>query len=152
MKQKLIILLTILLTVFSCKVKEKPVFVRVDSIKVLESSKQSIVLTAEAVFSNPNDVGGTLKTDGIKVFVNGNEMTTITSDSFDVPARAEFSIPLKAQVPVDRLISDKSLGGLLGSLLSKTIKVQYKGPIVYKALGFSYTYQLDKTDTVKLKF
>lgn len=151
-KKKTIILSTILLMVIGCKVKEKPKFLRVENIQVLESNSKNITLTADAVFLNPNDIGGTLKTDGIKVFINNTEMATISSESFDVPAREKFSTPLKTKIPLNRIVTDKSLEGLLGSIISKKIKVQYKGDIIYKAFGFSYTYGIDKTDTVKLKY
>lgn len=149
--KKVIILSTILLTVFSCKVKEKPEFLRVENIKVLESTANSVTLTADAFFINPNDIGGELKSDGIKVFVNNNEMATVSSESFKVPAKKEFSIPLKAVIPSDSIFSNKNIGDLIGSLFSKKMKVQYKGDIKYKTLGFTYTYEVDKTEDVKIK-
>jgi len=149
--KNLIILSTILITFIGCKVKEKPVFVRLDNIKVDESTSKFITLTADAYFMNPNDIKGGLKTDAIKVYVNDNEMATVTTESFKVPARKEFSIPLRAEVSTDSLFSNKSLGGLLGSLISQKMKVQYKGQIKYKVLGFSHTYDVDKTENVKIK-
>lgn len=152
MKPKLLIILsTIFLLIFSCNIKEKPEFLRVENIKVLESTSNHVTLTADALFLNPNDIGGELKTDEIKVFVNNNEMATVSTKSFKVPAKNEFSIPLKANIPTDSIFSNKNIGGLIGSLFSKTIKVQYKGDIVYKVLGFSYTYNIDKTENVKIK-
>ncbi len=149
--KKVIILSTILLTIISCKVKEKPEFLRVENIKVLESTANSVTLTADAFFINPNDIGGELRSDGIKVFVNDNEMATVTTESFEVPAKNEFSIPLKAVIPADSIFSGKNIGGLIGSLFSKKMKVQYKGDIKYKTLGFTYTYEVDKTEDVKIK-
>lgn len=149
--KRIIILSTILITFISCSVKEKPEFLRVDNIKVLESTSKYLVLTADAFFLNPNDIGGDLKSDGIKVFVNDNEMATVSSESFKVPANKEFSIPLKASIPADSIFSNKNIGGLIGSLFSKKLKVQYKGNIKYKALGFTYTYEVDKTENVKIK-
>ncbi len=149
--KKLIILSTILLTVFSCKVKEKPEFLRVENIKVLESTANSVTLTADAFFMNPNEIGGELKSDGIKVFVNDNEMATVSSENFKVPAKKEFSIPLKAVIPADSIFSNKNIGDLIGSLFSKKMKVQYKGTIKYKTLGFTSTYEVDKTEDVKIK-
>jgi len=150
--KKLIILSTLVVTFISCSVKEKPEFLRVENIKVLESTSKTITLTADALFMNPNDIGGELKTDGIKVIVNGNEMASVSTESFKVPAKKEFSIPLRADVPTDSLFSDKSLSGLLGSLFSQKLKVQYKGDIKYKVLGFSHTYAVDETEDVKIKF
>lgn len=149
--QKLIILSTIILAFLNCSVKEKPVFLNVENIKVVESTSKHVTVTADALFLNPNDIGGALKTDEIKVFVNDNEMASVSTKSFNVPAKKEFSIPLKAHIPTDSIFSNKNLGGLLGSLFSKKIKVQYKGDIVYKVFGFSYTYNIDKTENVKIK-
>ena len=150
--RKLIILSTICLVFLSCSVNEKPQFVGVKNIKVLESTSKHITFTADALFINPNDIGGELQTDEIKVLVNDNEMASVSTESFKVPAIKEFSIPLKTNVPIDSIISNKSIGGLIGSLFSNKVKVQYKGDIKYKVLGFSYTYNIDQTEEVKIKF
>lgn len=150
--KKLIILSTLIITFISCSVNEKPEFLRVENIKVLESTSKTITLTADALFMNPNDIKGELKTDEIKVFINDNEMASVSTESFKVPAKKEFSIPLKAIVPTDSLFSDKSLSGLLGSFFSKKMKVQYIGDIKYKVFGFSHTYAVDETEEVKIKF
>ncbi|WOD43660.1 hypothetical protein [Hwangdonia lutea] len=147
----LIILSTMCFVLSGCNVKEKPVFLNVENVKVVESTSKYITITADALFINPNDIGGALKTDEIKVFINDNEMATVSTESFNVPAKKKFSIPLKANVPTDSIFSHKNLGGLLGSLLSKQLKVQYKGDIIYKVFGFSYTYNIDKTEHVKIK-
>lgn len=149
--KRLLILSTICLVFFNCSVKEKPQFIGVENIQVLESTSEYVTLTADALFINPNDIGGKLKTDEIKIFVNNNEMGTVSTESFKVPAKTEFSIPLKANIPTDSIFSNKSIGGLIGSLFSKKVKVQYKGDIKYKALGFSYTYNIDKTEDLKIK-
>lgn len=151
MKQ-LIILSTILITFFSCSVNEKPEFLGIENIEVLESNSKYVTFTADALFLNPNDIGGELQTDEIKVFVNDNEMGTISTKSFKVPAKKEFSIPLNTNIPTDSLFSNKNISGLIGSLFSKKIKVQYTGDIKYKVLGFSYTYDIDKTEDLKIKF
>ena len=149
MKQILIFFLLTAIT--SCSIKEKPEFIRVENIKVSESNPKVITLTADALFKNPNDVGGALKSDGIKVYINNNEMATISAEKFDVPAREEFRIPLKALIPTDSLLSNNSLSGLLGSIFSKKMKVQYKGEIKYKVFGFSHAYNVDETEEVKIK-
>lgn len=150
--KKLIILSTICLTLFGCSVNEKPQFIGVKNIKVLESTSKYVTFTADALFINPNDIGGELQTDEIKVFVNDNEMASVSTESFEVPAKKEFSIPLKTNIPTDSIFSNKSIGGLIGSLFSKKVKVQYIGEIKYKVLGFSHYYNIDQTENVKIKF
>tara|TARA_R100001369_G_scaffold65446_1_gene92626 strand:- start:23825 stop:24265 length:441 start_codon:yes stop_codon:yes gene_type:complete len=138
--------------VFNCSITEQPEFVRLDNIKVIDSNSKNITLSADALFLNKNDVGGTLKTDDIKVYINDTEVATIVSDEFDVPRKKNFTIPLTVAVATESLIDKKSLGGLLSGLISQRLKVQYKGDIKYKVLGYSSTYTVDETQEVKIKF
>jgi len=148
---KSIILLTLILTFYSCSVKDKPEFQKIENIQIKESSREFITLTANAYFKNPNIVGGMLATDGISIFVNDVLMAKVSSKPFKVPAKKEFNIPLEAQIPTQRIIDKKNIGGLLNSLLNQKIKVKYKGIIDYKVLGFSDTYDVDRTEEVKIK-
>lgn len=150
--RRFIILLTITIIFLRCTVKEKPVFLTVENIEVVESNAKVITLSGDALFINPNDIGGELKTDEIKIFVNDNEIGYVSAESFKVPVKKEFSIPITSSVPIDSLLSNKSLGGLIGSLFSKQVKVQYKGDIIYKTFGFSYRYHIDETENVNIKF
>ncbi len=149
--KKSLILLTVFTTISSCKVKEKPEFIGVNKIKIVESNRQFITLKANALFKNPNSIGGELQTDEIKVMINGNALATVSSEAFKVPAKNEFTIPLTAKIETKELIRDKNLSGLLGSLFSQKLEVQYIGDIKYKVLGFSHTYSIDKTESVKIK-
>ena len=66
-----------------------------------------------------------------------------------------FTIPLEVTLSTEDIIKKEKgglIGGVLNSILSKTIKVQYKGNITYKALGFSYDYPIDIVQDVKIKF
>ena len=135
----------------SCTVNEAPEFIGLDNIEIRDASGKFINVTADAHFKNPNSIGGKLKTKGIKIYVNDVEMATIVSEEFEVPSKADFKIPLMADIPTDSLFSDKSIGGLLGSLFSESLKVRYKGDIKYKVFGFSYTYPIDQTENVKIK-
>ena len=146
------LLLTLFLTILSCSVSEKPQFIAIENVRVTESASKQITVVANARFNNPNDIKGELKTDDLVVFVNDNELAHVSSKSFKVPANQEFSIPLTAKIPTDSLYSDKNLSGLLGSLLTKKIKVQYKGDINYKVFGFSHSYTIDKSEQITLDF
>lgn len=150
--KKFFILLSIAFTLTSCSVKEKPEFVSVNNVKVLETTSQFITLQANAIFKNPNHVGGNLKADDIKIIVNGSEVATVSSESFKVPVDDEFTVPLTAKIETKKLISDKNLSSLLGSLLGQKLNVQYKGVITYKLLGISYDYDVDYAKDVKIKF
>ena len=130
--KKVLFLLTILTCFFNCTVNETPEFIGVNTIKVEDSNSKFITLKAEAEFLNPNDIGGSLKTDDLKVIINNNEISSVTTESFDVPAKDKFTIPLRAKIPTDSLFSDKNLSSILGSLLTKNMKVQYNQYVFYQ--------------------
>ena len=140
-----------IIVLISCTVNEAPEFIGIKNIKVVESSKTFMTIKGEGLFKNPNDIGGKLQADEIIVYVNGNEMATVTSDSFNVPAKEEFTIPLKVNIPTDSIFSNKNIGGLIGSLFSQKIEVKYQGKIKYKVFGFSHSYTVDETENIKIK-
>lgn len=137
---------------FNCSFTKEPEFVGLENIEVIDSNSKSITLKADASFLNKNDVGGTLKTDDLKVYINEIEVASMISDEFDVPKRKNFTIPLTVKVDTEKLVDKKSLGGLLGSLISQSLKVHYKGEIKYKVMGYSSTYTVDEIQDVKIKF
>ncbi|MGY0408086.1 MAG: hypothetical protein ACWIPJ_07000 [Polaribacter sp.] len=126
-----------------------------DHIKVVSYAKDTIRLKADAFFENTNDVGGKIKTDNLKVFINGEEVAEIFSEDFRVPAKATFSVPLQAAIPVKKIFNSQKNGileGLIRSVLNKKIKVQFKGNLNYVVLGFQRDFLIDKTEEVKIKF
>ncbi|MBU2951643.1 LEA type 2 family protein [Tamlana agarivorans] len=149
--KKLIILSTILLALISCAVREQPEFLGVEHIKIEEYSKKQITINAKALFKNPNNIGGKLITNDLIVYVNDNKVATVKAATFDVPAKKDFTIPLTTTIPTDSLLKGRNLTSIIGSLLTKDLKVQYIGNIEYKVLGFSKTYNIDKTEHIKIK-
>ena len=140
---------------FSCSVTKKPVFIKVDNVKIVSFSSDTIRLKADAFFENPNDVSGKISTDEIKVIVNGTELAQVSSDEFKVPARKEFTIPLNVVIPSKKVFDNNKNGifsGLINSFLNKSIKVQFIGDLTYKVFGYSNKYSIDKTEQIKIKF
>ncbi|AXG70926.1 hypothetical protein KORDIASMS9_03181 [Kordia sp. SMS9] len=152
MKKRIII--PMLLLIISCNVREKPLFVKVDNMKVVSSTLENIVLTADAFFINKNDIGGSLESKNIDILINNVKVAQMSSELFEVPAGEEFTIPLKVVIPTKKVFDNNEngvLGGILNSILNKKINVQYKGIITYTKLGFSYDYEVNTTQEVKIK-
>ena len=151
--KKFAILLLIFLTT-SCAIKQKPEFIKIDTIQVVEANSRTLTLKADALFKNPNSVGGRLNTKGISVFVNDILMGVISAKEFKVPRKDNFKVPLQIQVNTKDLFSKDAnglLGGLLNSVLNRTLKVKYEGIIQFKALSFSYNYPINTTELIKIK-
>ncbi|WP_299671023.1 hypothetical protein [uncultured Polaribacter sp.] len=139
----------------SCSVQKEPIFIKVDNITIVSYAADTIKLKADAFFENPNDVGGKISTDEIKVLVNGAEVAQVFSDEFKVPARDEFSIPLIAHIPTKNLLTsnkDGLLGGLINSLITNKVNVRIKGNLEYIVFGFKKEFLIDKTQELKIKF
>ncbi len=152
--KNLIYFVSIFLFISACSVKKKPIFIKVDDVKVVSVKVDTIRLVANAYFKNENVVGGKIATDEIKVIVNGTEMAKVSSEEFKVPANKEFAVPLNVMIPTKKVFENNKggiLGGLLNSVLNKSVKVQFKGDIKYKVLGFSNTYSINKTKDIKIK-
>ena len=141
------------LLISSCAVNKKPIFIKVDDVKIVSASSDTIRLKAAAFFENPNSVGGIISTDEIQIIVNGVSIATVSVDEFKVPSRAVFSVPLTAVIPTKKVFQNNKngiLGGLINSLLKKSIKLRFKGNLKYKVFGFSNTYPIDKVQEIKL--
>ena len=141
------------LLISSCAVNKKPIFIKVDDVKIVSASSDTILLKAAAFFEKPNRVGGIISTDEIQIIVNGASIATVSVDEFKVPSRAVFSVPLTAVIPTKKVFQNNKngiLGGLINSLLKKSIKLRFKGNLKYKVFGFSNTYPIDKVQEIKL--
>lgn len=139
----------------SCNINEKPVFIKIDNLQLISFKRDTIRLKANAFFKNPNDVGGKIATDEIKVIINDIEVAQVSSDEFKVPARNEFTVPLNVAIPAKKVFDNNKngfLGGLLSSVLKKSVKVKFKGDLKYKVFGYSSNYPVDITQDVKIKF
>ena len=72
--KKLMLISVFFSLLLNCTVTEKPEFIGVENIKVVDSNIKTITLSADANFTNLNDVGGTLKTDDLRVYINDTEV------------------------------------------------------------------------------
>ena len=152
MKNKLYFLVLVLV-LSSRSLQKEPVFIKVDNLKVLSIAADIIKLKAIAFFENPNNVGGSISTDEIKIYVNDTEVAQVFSEKFKVPAKDNFSIPMTAYIPTKNILSSNKngvLGGLLNSLLIKKVKVRIKGNLHFSVFGFKKEFLVDKTQEIKL--
>ena len=67
---KKVTLLLFIIASTSCGVKQKPTFIKVDNIKLITASSTKVILSANALFNNPNLIGGRLNTDGVMVILD----------------------------------------------------------------------------------
>jgi len=150
MKQIAILLFIYSITT-SC-VSKKIEYQNVENIKILKLDSKEITLSADAIFNNPNILGGKVTPENIIVYIDEKEITTVKSKEFKVPAVKEFAVPLEVTIPFNKIPGNEN-GGLLGAVLgsfSKTHKVTFKGNLNYRVVGLKSTYKIDHTEELKL--
>jgi hypothetical protein len=137
-----------------CTVKEKPEFIGVKSIGIAKASLDTINLKASAIFSNGNDLGGTLLTDEVMVFVDSIYVGSVSSEAFKVPPRAEFTVPLLIKFPTSKLLEDGNnslFSVILKQVLNNKVIVRFKGILTYKLAGFSFDYPIDHSEEIRIE-
>jgi len=152
--RKIILIVIIFAISLSCKLNKKPEFLRVNKIDVVSADLDKVVLKADAVFINHNNVGGKLQTDNIDVFIDENLIAKVSSEAFKVPSKEEFTIPLSVDFDTSKLL-DSQNNGLLGALvkqfLNKEVTVRFKGELTYIVAGFKASYPIDHTEDIQIK-
>lgn len=153
MLRKTCYLLLILFTI-ACSGPQEPIFKKVDNIRSTSVSTKKVTITADAIYHNPNSLGGELSGIDIEVEVNGVNAAKIVQDvAIDVPANSEFIIPLTFDAaPKDIFENDKNgvIGGILNAALSRKVDVHYRGEVQMKIAGIPYTLPIDYEEEVKL--
>ncbi len=148
--RKILLLSTFIILFTNCNIKEKPEFIKVEKIEITNASAKIITLNINAIFNNPNDIGGSLNCENIVILINDVALGKISSEDFKVPAHKEFKVPLEVTINTKEILGSNSISGILNSFVKKTIKVQYKGDIIYRLVGSSFKYHIDTTENVKL--
>jgi len=146
--------IVLLLVCNSCKLNKKPEFLRIENIVVVKANFNNIELKANAIFENPNSLGGTLWTDDIKVFVDEKFIATVVAEEFKVPSKKEFTIPLTVQFSASEIIEankENLLSSILKQVLDKKVLVNFKGNLGYKVAGFTSNYIIDHTEEITIK-
>lgn len=148
MKQ-ITLLIGLFLFLNSCSTKQIE-YQNLENLQILSVNSKDITLSADAVFKNPNILGGKVIPENIIVYIDDKEITTVKTSEFKVPAKKEFSVPLEVTIPFDKLSSG---GGLLGAVLNtlgKTHQVTFKGVLNYRVAGFKSSYIINHTEELKL--
>jgi LEA14-like dessication related protein len=128
---------------FSCVPKEEVVFKGVKNISVESDQENQPVLTAEALFYNPNSVRMKLKEIYVDVMVNGKPSAQVRQQfKLSIPAKSDFSVPVTAQLSLKELGLLDTIVNLLGG---KKYDIQYAGYVRIAVHGVTikvpFTYQ-----------
>lgn len=149
-----ILLISFLIIFTSCTVTEKPEFIKVNSVQIVETTVKDFTIEAKILFFNKNSIGGTLQANDVHIFIDSLDVAILQSEPFKVPKKDQFEVPFRATLSFKKVFDDHKqnlLGNIMNMILRKKVLVQYKGEITYKSGVFSYDYPLDYQQNMSIQ-
>jgi len=140
--------------IFSCTFTEQPTFIKIKNVRVQSAKLSKVVINADALFENLNDIGGNLELNKLEVFANGIKVSNISTKKFKVPIKDKFSIPIKVSFSPKQVFDDHKKGfpaNIFNSIKNKKVTILYKGVITYSLGDFSYDYNINYSQSIVLK-
>lgn len=138
MKHALVFCFAILLFLTSKAEDKEPYLVKTKDFHVEDFSLQQIGLGITAVIYNPYNVKVKVDEILIDVFIGDKKLGTIleAADEVKIKKESAFDLPLKINVKTASTVSKLFTEGSKMVLMGQKIKVDYKGYVKVKALGF----------------
>jgi LEA14-like dessication related protein len=140
MKQHLLLLLSIIfIAIAPAHAEDKePYLVKTKDFHVNDFSLREISLGITAVIYNPYKVKVKIEEILIDVFIGDKKLGTITeaAEEVKIPKENAFDLPVNINVKTGPTVTKFFTEGTKMVLLGQKIKVDYKGYIKVKALGF----------------
>ena len=142
------------LSISSCQVSEEPDFMRIGESKIVKLNKDVVIISSNAHFYNPNDIGCDIVATNIDVAVNGTPVGDVKqTGSIALEANQNFLIPLSINFPPSTFFKDR-LGLIniaLGSIQDKMIEVQYSGTVTLSKLGVEFEIEVEGKEDVAFR-
>ncbi len=126
-----------------------PEFKGITHIDLKKKENGKLILVAYAKYHNPNLLGGKFKVKDIQVLVNDKFLANLNSETYKVPTKKDFEIPLEVDFDPNYFKKGNLLDAL-NSAINNKLKVHYQGKIYYVSHGINLPYQINYTQDVKL--
>lgn len=141
--------LTISIVLMGCQKPDQDIVLR--HVKdVVADATSDPVLRAEAVFFNPNKMGGKLKNIKVDIFVNGKKAGSVDKDyKLSIPGNGEFSVPLEVKLNMKEIGTMETLLGVLGG---KKFDIKYVGDLRLSYRGIPIRVPVDYKSQIKVRF
>ena len=152
---RILLPLLIFFVLFSCSKPQEPVFKRITNIEVQEIRGGSVTVAAQALYFNPNSIGGSLNTLEVDVWANENKIGTIDQDlDLAIQPNSDFTIPIVITFPLSELTKDQGnlIGGLIKAMLNKRVDMEYKGTLFVSLAGIRFKVPFEEEEAITIKY
>lgn len=141
--------LVLLLLEASCLPKKDIEFKGMKNVVVSTSTNGQPLLTGDAIFFNPNRVKMKLRKAEIDVIVNEKRSAQVRQQyDLDIPANANFTVPVEAQLSMKEIGFLDTIVGFLGG---KKYKIQFIGSLYGSVHGVRIKVPVNHTEEARVK-
>lgn len=140
-----ILYLIILLAAFSCKKLEAPVYESVNNVEIINRSSNSVTISANVNFHNPNNHKIILKHADIDILLNDKPITNFKKDyDLKIEKKENFTVPVQISFSIADL-NTNVISSAINAFLGKKQVLSYKGNIKIKASGIRINIPVNGT-------
>jgi LEA14-like dessication related protein len=142
-----------MLAVVGCSAPKTPDFKKMKNVRVSNVNGNVYSVAGDAIYNNPNSIGGNLVGMEMDISVDEIEVTHISqTKSAVIQPETDFSVPIVFDVDVQKVLGENEglLGGLLKKLVKDEIDITYKGHLEVEFLGTSFKVPVDYTEAVSV--
>jgi LEA14-like dessication related protein len=137
-----------LAVLISCTPKEEIIFKGIKKVEVQTDGSEPI-LTAEALFSNPNNVRMKLKEVNVEILVDGKPSAKVQQKlKLEIPAQSDFSVSLTARLSFKDIGLIDTIINLIGG---KKYQIQYIGFVRVAVHGITVKVPVKFTEERRIR-
>ena len=148
-----LILFLSIITLVGCSAPKTPDFKKIKNARVTNVSGKLYTVTADAVYNNPNSIGGNLVGMEMDVIVDDVLITHLSqTKSAVIQPETDFEVPITFDADITKIIGENKgfLKGMLDKLLKDEIDVNYKGHLEVQFLNERFKVPVNYTESVSV--
>lgn len=146
--------LFLLILLQACSVNEDPDFVTMQNVRVKKMNDDQFLITANALYYNPNDVGCTLTKTEVDVYIDDLFVGAISqTKATEIAAKSNFTIPMSLNFSAKKVFKDKKkiLENLAIMFGTKEVNVRFDGDVTVSIVGVNYSSGFKYSEKIPLK-
>ncbi len=148
---KALLLLIISVLFLNCSGPKSPSFKKLENVEVTPNDQEHISLKADAIYHNPNPVGGMLTYSDITISIDGVEVSHIKQEhAIAVPQSQDFAVPILIDINGKKVLEENKgfLKNTIKQFLTKKLELTYKGTVTIQVMNIEFDVPIDYTENV----
>ena len=145
--------ISFIVVLFGCSAPKTPDFKTVKNARVTNLDGKMYTITADAVYHNPNSIGGNLTGMEMDISVDDILITHLSqTKSAVIQPETDFVVPITFDVDIQKVMGENKsiLKGMLDKLLKDKVDITYKGHLKVELLSRAFEVPVSYTEEMSL--